>query len=95
MFILVVGTALLGQVNEGTKTVNSQLGLAFVARLADILRNLPAGSSRSTAIATDIAKHLAPFDTSACLSPQNQTLNETVWVTAEGNSIKQSGMFAM
>ena len=75
--------------------MNSQLGLAFVARLADVLRNLPAGSSRSTTIAEDIAKHLAPFDTSACLSPQNQTLNETVWVTAEGNNIKQSSMFAM
>ena len=38
-------------VNEGSKTLNSQMGLAFVARLADILRRLPPGSSRSTAIA--------------------------------------------
>ena len=38
-------------VNEGSKTLNSQMGLAFVARLADILRRLPPGLSRSTAIA--------------------------------------------
>ena len=79
------------QVNEGTKTMNSQLGLAFVARLADVLRDLPADSSRTTAIAKDIAKHLAPFDTSACLSPQNQTLNEKI---EERNGARPAGSAA-
>ena len=45
--------------------------------------------------AEDIASHLAPFDTSACLSPHNQTQNETVWVTSEGEQVEQGNMFAM
>ncbi len=40
-----------GQVNEGSSTINSQMALAFIARLVDILRTLPKGvSSRSTPI---------------------------------------------
>ena len=39
--------------------------------------------------------HLAPFDTAACFSPYDQTKNETVWVTSEGESVAQGEMFAM
>ena len=85
-------------VNEGTKTVNSQLGLAFVARLADTLgRLVPAAgiTSRSSETARDIAAHLAPFDTTQCRSPYHAQSNETVWVNSEGASIEHSSMFAM
>jgi hypothetical protein len=33
------------------------------------MARLPAGMSRATPIAEDIAAHLAPFDTAECLSP--------------------------
>ena len=49
----------------------------------------------SVFLAEDIATHLAPFDTAACLNPHDQTKNETVWVTSEGASVEQGDMFAM
>jgi hypothetical protein len=82
-------------VNEGTKTVNSQLALAFVARLADVLKRLPDGTTASTPIAADIAAHLAPFDTAECVSPTTAGKNETVWVTSENETIARSSQFAM
>jgi hypothetical protein len=56
-------------VNEGTTSTNSQIALAFVQRLADVLRKLPAGMSRSTPVAEKIATHLAPFNTVSCFDP--------------------------
>jgi hypothetical protein len=85
-------------VNEGSKTVNSQLGLAFVARLADVLGRLTIDAgiySRSTETAKDIALHLAPFDTTTCISPNHTGRNETVWVNSKGASIAHSSMFAL
>lgn len=82
-------------VNEGTTFKNSQMALAFVARLADVLRRLPAGQSRSTATAQDIATHLAPFDTAVCISPKDHHTNESVWVNRAGGTVAQSSDFSM
>lgn len=67
-------------VNEGSHVVNSQIGLSFVARLADVLRRLPDGVSRLTPVADDIATHLSPFNTATCIGPDMQP--EVVWTTS-------------
>ena len=51
--------------------------------------------SFGTCVAEDIATHLAPFDTNVCFNPHDHTRNETVWVLSEGDSVADTGMFAM
>ena len=70
-------------VNEGHTSVNSQIALAFIARLCDVLKRLPHGTSSHSAEASRIAAHLAPFNTAQCTAAG---LNHTIWTTQVGQA---------
>lgn len=85
------------QSNEGENTANPQIGLAMIQRLVlAVVDMAPAVGAQVPAAATDIMKHLVPFNTGECLytSATGSRINYTLW-HAVPNETSSSNMFAM